>query len=148
MLMTLSYPLWILPRVEVSLETQLVICCSVVSSFGHKKIMVVEIMAIIKGVKLCIARSYIEMAIESDSQILFQMVSNDSFYSWHLDALIHETHHLLPQFHFNLNYIYRKANLPPDFLAKLGSGSPNLQVVFDSISVPQTLLVLVHLNAA
>ncbi|KAL3535215.1 hypothetical protein ACH5RR_003676 [Cinchona calisaya] len=72
---------------------------------------------------------------------------NDSFYSWHLDALNREAPLLLAQVRFILNHIYREAKLVTDFLAQLGSGSPNLQLVLDSISTPRTLLSLVHLDA-
>ncbi|KAL3519029.1 hypothetical protein ACH5RR_021618 [Cinchona calisaya] len=65
------------------------------SSYGHKMIIVAKIMAFIEGVKLCIAHGYTKMVIESDSQVRCEMVLNDIFYSWHLDAPICEARHLL-----------------------------------------------------
>ena len=61
-----------------------------------------------------------QLIIETDSQILMNMVKDQFKCSWKYWPLIYQLHQLLHALKFEINHIYREANSVADFLANQG----------------------------
>ncbi|KAL3502790.1 hypothetical protein ACH5RR_037239, partial [Cinchona calisaya] len=50
--------------------------------------MEVEVLALVAGLEFCLNHGWLDVLVESDSQLLYQILLGSNAISWRLDALI------------------------------------------------------------
>ncbi|KAL3502923.1 hypothetical protein ACH5RR_037372 [Cinchona calisaya] len=87
-----------------------------------------------------------EVETETDSLVLFNMVTGKIQISWRVDPLIRHIQHFMAHGGSQLSHIYREANGVADILAKLRNGLTSSHITFSSLSIPNCIVEAFRLD--
>lgn len=87
--------------------------------FGDCDVLMAEALALLHGLQQCVARGYLHLDIEVDSQSLVSLLSSQGLIKWPLCYTVSNICCLLRQCQSSIRHIYREANAAADALASL-----------------------------
>ena len=105
-----------------------------------------EAKALLNGLQLLLdfGLEVYPILIESDSQILVEMVQQQHISSWKLWHLSQEIFSKLSLFNFQITHVYREGNAVADALANLGVRDRELSIYTPSSQIPTTVKLLLQ----
>ncbi|XP_057865263.2 uncharacterized protein LOC131072959 [Cryptomeria japonica] len=81
-----------------------------------------EFMALVEGIKMCMASGVDKLVVEGDSAIVINAMRKGSILNWRLDALLNKALNLGKAFKkIIFNHIFREGNFKADELANMGA---------------------------
>lgn len=115
--------------------------------FGIHDSLYAELMALSKGLQLCLEHNFSGVLVETDSLLIVNWLRQPSVSDWPWEhfSLLYSIRHALDQLSASLTHIYREANSVADGLARLASSSGCTQF-FTLASLPRTIRGLAILD--
>ncbi|KAL3529287.1 hypothetical protein ACH5RR_008609 [Cinchona calisaya] len=90
-----------------------------------------EYLVLLEGVRLCVDKYFTPTVVETDSQILCNMIQGIAMVPWMLHVTISHAKHLMSLGSFQIVHVFGETNTVADALARYASSSPNLTLRFD-----------------
>ncbi|XP_027118404.1 uncharacterized protein [Coffea arabica] len=106
--------------------------------FGSLTSLHAELKAMLFGVRLCVARGFQELHVESDSFVLVQILQGTHGCPWRLQRVVDELLSVKPHFH-EITHCCKEANKSADYLANLGANTEQDGVFDDFRALPVTV---------
>ena len=86
-----------------------------------------EAASLLAGLRFCDDKGFSLLVVESDSQVLVELVHSKALAKWPFCNTLREIQHFLNKLSGSLSHLYRKANAVTDTLASLNLGIKNIR---------------------
>ena len=94
--------------------------------------LLVKVLAVLEGLRLCATRGLLGVLVEVDSAVLVSLVKSSALGGWSYCNVLRKIRRLLGQVSGSFQHVFREANMVADKMAAL---QRFLNTVFDSISL-------------
>lgn len=112
---------------------------------GSNSSLYAEAQACLEGVRICLMLGITEMALESDSKQLIDMINRRTVHAWEIIYLLRHIDNIRPP-SWSINHIFREQNRSADMLACMALDHRSHRVHFNSSELDQKVRHCILLN--
>ncbi|XP_070055486.1 uncharacterized protein [Nicotiana tomentosiformis] len=105
--------------------------------YGESSNNLAEAKAILHGLNLCISRGFWHIIMESDSQLMVNLINNKMKAPWQIKDIIDQIIELFSRGNFIFVHTYREGNVVAHYLVNLGKMIRDQVIFEEAISLPE-----------
>lgn len=114
--------------------------------YGYSNNNMAEAKSLAQGLNICLEEGYSSVIIESDSQVIIDMINNKMKIPWQMQQIISNIINSSKNLNCSFVHIYREGNMAADCLANIGERSKMFMTFNNANSLPNMVKAFITMD--